>query len=124
MGASRFVQTYPLSYLFFLLPPSDGCLVRMHRGATDGAAGPAMKAAEEAMDLRVGVGGCWRRRRGCHSPDLEGWPGQGWTDRGGAWTGWGGEVRGGAPAAGGVGGGLASNRATIGWPEVEKKALY
>jgi hypothetical protein len=83
------------------------------------------EAAEEAMDLRVGGGGAWqRRRRGCHSPDLEGWPGWGWIGGGGAWTGRGGEVRGGAPAAGGVGGSSAGGRAAVGSPKVEKNALY
>jgi hypothetical protein len=37
MDALRFVQTYPLPYLFFFLPP-NGCLARMRRGAADGAA--------------------------------------------------------------------------------------
>jgi hypothetical protein len=85
----------------------------------------ATEAAEEAMNLRVGGWrGCRRQRRGCHSPDLEGWPGRGWTGGGGAWIGRGGEVRGGAPTADGVGGGSADGRTTVGWPEVEKKALY
>jgi hypothetical protein len=73
----------------------------------------AMKAAEEAMDLRVGVGACRRRRRGCHSLDLEGRLGRRWTGRDGAWTGRGSEV----------GGGSADGRAAGGRPEVEKKAL-
>jgi hypothetical protein len=34
------------------------------------------------------------------------------------------EVRGGAPATGGVGGGSANGRAAMGWPKVEKKTLY
>jgi hypothetical protein len=85
----------------------------------------ATEAAEEAMDHRVRVGGGHRcPRRGYHLSDLEGWPGRRWTEGGGAWIGRGGKLRGGAPDAGGVGGGSAGGRAVVGWPEVEKKALY
>jgi hypothetical protein len=80
-----------------------------------------MEAAEEATDLRVGGGGhAGAGEEAAYSSDLEGWPGrarpaEAELEQGGA-TRYA-EAR--RPRAGWV-----AARPAVGWPEVEKKALY